>query len=262
VLKWLGSSRHGSCSTGGAFTCACPCPNPTLLRCAPRCPPAASTHPPPTAPCLPCSAPPLQLAEAEQQYAEIYDEYEKAREFYASVEALTANAQQDYLRDKRQWQEASEADARTIADLQRQLAAERAGRDAAEAQLATAQVCGERGGSGGLEADWEWHPPFPAVGVLTACQGTDSGPAPSCLLPLLLQDQVRQLEADLAAAREAQATAQREREAALAAESAALQQAAAAVAAQEAAEERSTQHAEGQERAEKEAAKARVDAQR
>ena len=86
--------------------------------------------------------------------------------------------------------------------------------DAAEAQLATAQVCGERGGSGGLEADWEWHPPFPAVGVLTACQGTDSGPVPSCLLPLLLQDQVRQLEADLAAAREAQATAQREREAA------------------------------------------------
>lgn len=42
----------------------------------------------------PAPRPPLQLAESEQQYAEIYDEYEKAREFYAGIEAATHAAQQ------------------------------------------------------------------------------------------------------------------------------------------------------------------------
>lgn len=45
-----------------------------------------------------------QLAESEQQYAEIYEEYEKAREFYAGVEAAMHKAQQQYVRDKREWQ--------------------------------------------------------------------------------------------------------------------------------------------------------------
>lgn len=46
----------------------------------------------------------MQLAESEQQYAEIYEEYEKAREFYAGVEAAMHKAQQQYVRDKREWQ--------------------------------------------------------------------------------------------------------------------------------------------------------------
>lgn len=46
---------------------------------------------------------------------------------------------QDYLRDQRQWKEASASTAQRIAELEQQLAAERAGRDAAEAQLAMLQ---------------------------------------------------------------------------------------------------------------------------
>lgn len=80
--------------------------------------------------------------------------------------------------------------------------------------------------------------------------------------PSLPQDKVQQLEAELASTKEALATAQREREAALAAESTALQQQEAAAAAQEEAEARCLTHAEERERAEQEAAKARVDAQR
>lgn len=45
-----------------------------------------------------------QLVESEQQYAEIYEEHEKAREFYAGVEAAMHKAQQQYVRDKREWQ--------------------------------------------------------------------------------------------------------------------------------------------------------------
>lgn len=76
------------------------------------------------------------------------------------------------------------------------------------------------------------------------------------------QDKVQQLEAELSSTKEALATAQREREAAMAAESAALERQAAAAAAQEDAEARCLAHAEERERAEQEAAKARVDAQR
>lgn len=84
-----------------------------------------------------------------------------------------------------------------------------------------------------------------------------------CLaLPAWLQDQVQQLEAELASSREALQAAQHDREAALAAESAALEQAEAAQAARAAAEERALQHAEERERAEQESARARVDAQR
>ncbi len=82
----------------------------------------------------------VQLAEADQQYAEIYEEYEKAREFYAKVEAEMRKASETYLRDKRQWAEATAADARARGDLQKQLDSERAARDAAEAALAAAQV--------------------------------------------------------------------------------------------------------------------------
>lgn len=76
------------------------------------------------------------------------------------------------------------------------------------------------------------------------------------------QDKVQQLEAELASTKEALATAQQEREAALAAESAAMERQEAAAAAQEEAEARCLAHAEERERAEQEAAKARVDAQR
>ena len=61
----------------------------------------------------------------------------------------THRASQDYLREKRQWQEASDAEARAAADLQKQLAAERGGRDAAEALVATLQV-----GWGGVLGWW------------------------------------------------------------------------------------------------------------
>jgi hypothetical protein len=101
----------------------------------------------------------LQLLEAEQRYAEIYEEYEKAREWYTGVEQETHKAAQEYLRDKRQWQEASEAAAKEIADLKRQLAAERKARDAAETKLATLQV-----GAGCLVCDalhaWKPSPPW------------------------------------------------------------------------------------------------------
>lgn len=54
---------------------------------------------------------------------------------------LTAR-QQEYMREQRQWKEATAADARRLADLEQQLGAERAGRDAAETQLAVLQVGG------------------------------------------------------------------------------------------------------------------------
>lgn len=154
------------------------------------------------------------MAEAEQRYADIYEEYEGAREFYAGVEAAMHKASQEYLKDKRQWKEASEAAARQAEGLQAQLAAERAARDAAEAALAQ------------------------------------------------LQDRAEALEMELQAARGAAAAAAAAREAALAGESAALGQLAAAQQAQQEAEQRAERHAEERERAERDAAKARVDAQR
>lgn len=47
---------------------------------------------------------------------------------------------QDYMKEQRQWKEASAAEAQRLADLEKQLGAERAGRDAAEAKLAVLQV--------------------------------------------------------------------------------------------------------------------------
>lgn len=47
---------------------------------------------------------------------------------------------QEYMKEQRQWKEASAANAQRMADLEKQLGAERAGRDAAEAQLAVLKV--------------------------------------------------------------------------------------------------------------------------
>lgn len=44
------------------------------------------------------------------------------------------------MKEQRQWKEASAADAQRLADLEKQLGAERAGRDAAEAKLAVLQA--------------------------------------------------------------------------------------------------------------------------
>ncbi len=44
------------------------------------------------------------------------------------------------MKEQRQWKEASAAEAQRLADLEKQLGAERAGRDAAEAQLAVLKV--------------------------------------------------------------------------------------------------------------------------
>lgn len=48
---------------------------------------------------------------------------------------------QEYMKEQRQWKESSAAEAQRVADLEKQLGAERAGRDAAEAQLAVLKVC-------------------------------------------------------------------------------------------------------------------------
>lgn len=46
------------------------------------------------------------------------------------------------MKEQRQWKESSAAEAQRVADLEKQLGAERAGRDAAEAQLAVLKVGG------------------------------------------------------------------------------------------------------------------------
>lgn len=158
------------------------------------------------------------------------------------------------MKEQRQWKEASAAEARRASDLEAQLAAERTGRDAAEAQLATLQVRQGVGREAGHDV--------PSAG----CMGSDGSRRLPCITRLPAapapKDKVQQLEAELAAARDELAAAVQQREEALAAESAALQRQEAAAAAQAEAEARCLQHAEERERAEQEAAKARVDAQR
>lgn len=102
----------------------------TSRRCAPH-------------PLTPVRAVPLplpQLAASEQNYAELFEQRETESAFWGKVDAEMQRASQEYLRDKRQWQEQSDADVKTIADLQKQLAAERGARITAETQLAILQV--------------------------------------------------------------------------------------------------------------------------
>lgn len=80
-------------------------------------------------------------------------------------------ASQAYLQDKRQFQEAAEAQQRRVADLEAQLAAERKSRWDARLPWCPGFVCGRGDGRGGLRACFAhcaaWGPanPFSKVGA-------------------------------------------------------------------------------------------------